>query len=97
MMMMSDMMRYLKVIFFLTGRSGSDSHHLKPHQLQERGPRLLPETSTSPRTRSSGLPYSPFEQVNNEFISSLPSSVESIGVRKSGILIRFKLDLCHVT
>ena len=84
---------------FLTGRSRErDSHHLKPHQLRERGPCLRPETSNL--TKITGLPYSPFEQVHTEFItnSSLPS-LESIGVRKIQHLVQVevKIDLCHVT
>ncbi len=95
--MMSDMMRYSKKVIFFpiqdeVGKTIPTTYNL----INSRNEDLVPETSTSPR--SSGLPYSPFEQVDNEFIinSSLPS-VESIGVRKSDILFRFKLDLCHVT
>jgi len=75
-----------------TGRSREiDSHRLLPHQLRERGSHLRREPQTSPR--SSGLPYSPIEQVHNEFIvySSLPR-LESVGVRKSSILFRLKLN-----
>jgi hypothetical protein len=57
--------------------TSSASGELKPHQEQ----------------RNTGLPYSPIEQVHNEFVvnSSLPSSLESIGVRTIQRLVQVKV------